>query len=195
MKCRDVEIYPIKESPWGHVDDYKEIAKGIAKVGTPSHGGFFVEESLNQKIPNYMRIDSGWYEEDCDWAIVAAWFKEFFSPEDIESAMRTLKHWHPDSFEKLTGKAINPGESIKRDEKEFYTANKDNWVCTAAWGSWHEHVPKGMVGVVAQKGGRKGMFKGDVEERFALVAEDKYKGRTTNGYVLTGEEQDWCGPY
>ena len=44
-----------------------------------------------------------WYEEDCDWSIVAVAFPQFFKPEDVTHAMATLKGWKPALYEQVVG--------------------------------------------------------------------------------------------
>jgi hypothetical protein len=73
-----------------------------------------------------MRRAGGWYEEDCDWAIVATVFPEAFKGRDVgtttkdplEAARSTLRNWHPDSYERFYSVTLQPGESFKRDNPE-----------------------------------------------------------------------------
>lgn len=66
---------------------------------TPSHGGYRVTGASLERIPEkYRRMFAGpgWFEEDCDWAIVAFFLPELFTPEEIEAADNTLTNWHPE---------------------------------------------------------------------------------------------------
>ena len=110
-------------TPWGCADHVEKYRRGIIWYSTPSHGGFHLCKTLNERVPPYMREPSGWYEEDCDWAIVATVFPDAFleheGPEkgtkSIEAAKRTLQNWHPDLFEKWYGTTLAAGESYIRD--------------------------------------------------------------------------------
>jgi len=89
-------------TPWGIADNVEILAEGIWSVSTPSHGGIKLNAARNKKIPDYMRIDDGWYEEDCNWSIPAVVFPGAFTLQHGDSAtmaMDTLKNWHPSSYE------------------------------------------------------------------------------------------------
>jgi hypothetical protein len=82
-------------TPWGAADHVTLIGDGIAHISTPSHGGFYVPPTLNEKIPAEWREASwcglaktGWYEEDCDAAMVILTFPQWFEPADLEYAYR-----------------------------------------------------------------------------------------------------------
>lgn len=82
-------------TPWGRADFQIVYAAGITFFSTPSHGGFYVSPTLRNAMPEPYRShppfcrQPGWYEEDCDWAVVALSFPQFFSPEELEAASRT----------------------------------------------------------------------------------------------------------
>jgi hypothetical protein len=42
-----------------------------------------------------------WYEEDCDWCVVALAFPQFFPDEAIPAALATLKHYKPELYEQV----------------------------------------------------------------------------------------------
>ena len=91
-------------TPWGKADYVKKYAAGIIWYSTPSHGGFHVCPTKNLQIPEYMREAGGWYEEDCDWAIVATIFPAaFLADKDpawtLQQARDTLKNWNPKAYE------------------------------------------------------------------------------------------------
>lgn len=98
MKKRET---PKLETPWGMADSVKTIAKGIIFVSTPGHGGFRLDQKRQAKVPDYMRTPDGWYEEDCEWSIVATVFPECFSETNLGLAKKTLKNYYPDSFAKF----------------------------------------------------------------------------------------------
>ena len=63
------------KTPWGDGSGYV-IAPGITLLSTDSHGGIHVSDARLAEMPDTIRnldpfAGSGWYEEDCDWALVA----------------------------------------------------------------------------------------------------------------------------
>jgi hypothetical protein len=152
-------------------------------VSTASHGGIKVTRALNAQIPEYMRCEGGWYEEDCDWSIPALVFADTITSDSLKksiadgSARSTLLSYRPEAFEKFTGEVVYPGMSYARDQEIFERDNKDNWVVIAAYGSWHAQVPKGFVGVTCTRGGLRGS--GYPVAHF-LVAETEYEARGGN---------------
>lgn len=69
----NIPISPPEKTPWGEIDSYRELNKGIFKVNTPSHGGIMIRSSVADKIlsPEARKIgfrEKGFhcYEEDCD---------------------------------------------------------------------------------------------------------------------------------
>jgi len=87
--------------------------------GTPSHGGAHVSPTLNALIHDAWRREDGWYEEDCDWAIVAFHFPKAFL-KDYQQAIETLRNWHPIAYMKVTGTELKPEESyMLREESKL----------------------------------------------------------------------------
>src|SRR4051812_49058082 len=83
------------ETPWGHPDTVTEIAPGIVSYSTPSHGGIWLSPERIGEMPRPLQEfvpfggkQSGpgrWFEEDCDWSVVALAFPQFF-PADVTAA-------------------------------------------------------------------------------------------------------------
>ena len=90
-------------TPWGRAQSKESFGPGISLYSTAGHGGFKVCKKQNAMIPDYMRINDGWYEEDCDWAIVVTIFCERFKEKDIISAKDCLKCWHPKEHNRFYG--------------------------------------------------------------------------------------------
>lgn len=84
-------------SPWGVVQDQKILADGIVWVSTPSHGGVWVSPDRLDKMPIKQTAYSqgGWFEEDCDWALVAVTFPEAFSERDVATAKSIVSRYFP----------------------------------------------------------------------------------------------------
>jgi len=98
-------------TPWGPSQTSVKIAPGIMQYTTASHGGIHLSPSKNKRVPDYLRHEDGWYEEDCDWAIPATIFPDpfaqhqaTFSDIDIRKIAReTLRAWHPEGYKKFYG--------------------------------------------------------------------------------------------
>lgn len=88
-------------TPWGPAQSKDMIVDGITFYSTASHGGFKVDEELLQTMPEKARkgfAGYGWFEEDCDAAVVIYYFPQHFSEEQVQSAHDTIK-----SYDKLDG--------------------------------------------------------------------------------------------
>ena len=88
--------YDFRSTPWGQAETVTEIAPGIYAITTASHGGIYLDDDRNaivplavregtfqsRDVPGHGRIGGqgvyGWYEEDCDAAIVYLVYKAEF---------------------------------------------------------------------------------------------------------------------
>lgn len=102
-------------TPWGTSDSAEQVAPGIVFYTTPSHGGYHVSSTVNRTMPDSLRLDDGWYEEDCDWARVALAFPSHFPPKAVEEACAALRAWCPRAYERFYGVQLQPGESYMLD--------------------------------------------------------------------------------
>ena len=187
-------------SPWGTVDYVSRRAVGITNVGTASHGGVKLSPGRNREVHEVWRRPGGWYEEDCEWAIVAVTFPECYSPEHAATARTTARNWFPDEYEVVTGERIQPGESYVRDEQIFNAEHAGDWVTTAAialeepgavdrivrddgvtGGFRLVRGEQKMVKVWARIGGRSAT---GPETRAFLVPADDYATRSRFGFVV-----------
>jgi len=95
-----------KTTPWGPAQTADQIAPGIVLYTTAGHGGFHLNAERNAQVRDEFKNGDafmeqrciGWYEEDCDAAIVIFTFPEFFAPEQYILAVETLKNWHKDAW-------------------------------------------------------------------------------------------------
>jgi len=85
------------DTPWGPAESVQDIGAGILHVTTASHGGYFVPRELNALIPLAWRTHTfvargmiGWYEEDCDWCLVALAFPTTFPPPHAADAAKRM---------------------------------------------------------------------------------------------------------
>lgn len=174
-------------SPWGRIDHAKVLAPGIVSVSTQSHGGIHLDTERNDAMPAVFRKPNGWYEEDCDWAMVALVYPQAFDEKARAAAPRSVMTWQPDAYEAWSGTVIPPGQSRKKDERAFYSAHAPDWIVRSAFGSWHAAVPVGWVGVYAMPGATYLASAGTTaaEPRPFLVPEEEYEARF--------EQREACG--
>jgi len=104
-------------TPWGISDHTEKIAKGIISHSTPSHGGYHLSPCRQEQMPAVLRVESGWYEEDCDWCLVAIGFPEYFS-KDREQAIDTMRNWHPERYEHYFSVELKPSESYMKGRRK-----------------------------------------------------------------------------
>jgi len=81
-------------TPWGQSEHVKVVAKGIWEVSTPSHGGYLLSDARLGAMPEALRYlnnfgKGNWFEEDCEWALVAAAFPGEFT-DDLRKAASEL---------------------------------------------------------------------------------------------------------
>jgi hypothetical protein len=106
-------------TPWGHPDTVKEVAVGIVSYSTPSHGGFWLSPERVAEMPKPLRefVPFGgpqagpgrWFEEDCDWSVVALAFPQFFSDDARAAALATLKMYKPELHKEVTAPCTGVG--------------------------------------------------------------------------------------
>jgi hypothetical protein len=202
-------------TPWGESQQITTIAKGILSLSTAGHGGIKLYKARNQQVPDYLRAGSelreaGWYEEDCDWCLPAIIFeKEWRAYADrdsswssgdkqLKSAWETFINWHPESWERYTGKTLVVGESLVRDQELFRLKQANNYVALASWGDWHNQVPEGMVGVFAGRGGRQADGSYPPDTKYFLVPIEDYHRQARVGqaswFVVDPKRHAECEP-
>jgi hypothetical protein len=98
------------ETPWGPSQTIREIAPGITLYTTASHGGYYLSPERVAVMPKPLRdfkpFTSGpgpgkWYEEDCDWAVIAVAFPQFFPADASTTALSTLKGYMSEVYEQM----------------------------------------------------------------------------------------------
>lgn len=88
--------YQSTETPWGASDHESVKAEGIIWYSTPSHGGFWLNAErrklFSEALPDFRPwAGAGWFEEDCDAAVIAIVFPDVFSAGEIYDAIRTAR--------------------------------------------------------------------------------------------------------
>ena len=66
-------------SPWGTIQEIVPLIHGVTMVSTSSHGGFHLTPQRLRMMPQSMRSSNGWYEEDCEVAMVMYCFYDEFA--------------------------------------------------------------------------------------------------------------------
>lgn len=170
------------QTPWGKAQSIEQQADGIRFITTASHGGFKLDRQRNAQVPACLRRAGGWYEEDVEYAIVYLIFGLGASSGELEYYKQVIKdHW-PEAWEQYSGEKLELKDSRVLREKDFLLQNQNNYIACSAMGDWHPKVPKGMVGIIARKGGVPGG-----EEKCVLVTEEVYRGN----YVVQPDDQAW----
>lgn len=176
-------------TPWGGSQMAVIYAEGIVAHSTAGHGGFHLSADRNAQIHPLLRKDSPWYEEDCEWAIVALSFPELFTGYERSMAEKTIRNTWPDAWEAINGCKLVEGESWAKDRQAFDQRHAADHVVISAIFSEQHH---GMTEVVAVVGGDR--TANDDERRF-LVPSDEYAGRGRFGFVIDPDRHaEYHGP-
>lgn len=175
-------------TPWGSSQLATIYGPGVISHATAGHGGFHLSADRNRLVESALRKDSPWYEEDCEWAIVALTFPDFFTAYERKCADETIRHCWPETWERIHGRILAEGESRANDRCAFEQAHADDWVVISAIYSG-QHA--GMTEVVATKGGLRDT---GAERRFLVPSED-YSTRGPFGFVIDeARHQSYDGP-
>lgn len=146
------ESHSRAHTPWGKSQGATVYAEGVTCHSTAGHGGFHLSAERNRKVHPMLRASDGYYEEDCHWAAVAQAFPELFTDFENACAQKTIRDWYPDAWQAIHGKVLEPGQSSKKDEREFYKRHADDWIVVSAIRSDDE---PGFTEVVAVLGGAR----------------------------------------
>lgn len=173
-------------SLWGAIQQADQIAPGIWSVMTASHGGIMLSDQRQAAMPEALKIDSGSYEEDCDWSLaVLAFESELTSAKTcsasfLQLARDTARCWHPDRYAAHTGEEVPTNDSPVLRIRKAYLNAIGQFCVTAAWGDWADWVPEGKTGVIARKVANVdhlGRAEYDDDEVYALVDKIEYAQR------------------
>jgi hypothetical protein len=95
-------------TPWGSADSATHYGAGVILYSTPSHGGFWLSEARRAALCPEVRAfvspyhkSPGWFEEDCEWALVALSFPFLFTADELATARRTAASCYPELFKAL----------------------------------------------------------------------------------------------
>ena len=90
------ELTPVY-TPWGQPQSTRQIAPGVVRFDTASHGGYWVDSEhwldFVHRFPT-VQLYAGpqWFEEDEDWAWVYMAWPDIGTPKDLYFAVLTLTH-------------------------------------------------------------------------------------------------------
>ena len=125
---KEAVYYEPSYSPWGEVQSYTLIAKGIFDVNTASHGGVLIlreyAEHLLTEEARKCGFEYGRYlcfEEDCaapvakrellDNGILEAPVNEFFKEGEYSEVINcSIKRWYPEYWEAYEKRMATPQE-------------------------------------------------------------------------------------
>jgi hypothetical protein len=182
-------------TPWGMSDSCSPIADGITFYGTPGHGGLLVSTECVAKMhPALARISGHgsqcggrWFEEDCEFAAVAAAFPEEFEAKGYkrETAHQSLKEWHPDEYCEAFGPFPAEESGVLR-RRRFRAMHKNDLGVVSAIG-----IDGGLVRCHAVKGGRmqNGSYPPGEPVRIFLVPKREYDTRSPDGHFIIDPER------
>jgi uncharacterized protein DUF7007 len=136
-----------KSTPWGLAHSTRVIAEGIVFHSTSSHGGFELSEQRLAAMPPALAAirpfaGEGWYEEDCDWAILAIAFPQYFPPQDVWAATRTVRRCHPAAAAYVESRA---GADVRWIVLQFTIHHGDKYilgVTSTSGSSWTAHFTR-----------------------------------------------------
>lgn len=143
---------------WDAPDMATQRLPGVWWVKTPSHGGFVLSDERQAAMPGALRLDSVYYEEDVNWALVILGYEAEFAAAkdphfDIEQgiAHQTARHWRPQQYAAFTGQVITASDSYVLKRVEAIEAAIGEIGVRTAFGDWADWVPSGKVGVYGQR--------------------------------------------
>jgi hypothetical protein len=181
------EITPLASTPWGVAQCSDIYAEGVVFHSTASHGGFHLDEERNALVAPAYRNAGGWYEEDCEWAKVAANFPHLFTTYERRCADATLRHYEPDAYEVINSVTLKPGESHTKDGRRFQLDHAADWIVISAINSRQR---PGFVECVATIGGDR---RSANERRFLVPISEYTAGR--HGFVIDAARHEaYDGP-
>ncbi|WKL23720.1 hypothetical protein QYR00_24810 (plasmid) [Agrobacterium tumefaciens] len=176
-------------TPWGASQMAVVYSNGVIAYSTAGHGGFHLAADRNAKIHPLLRKDTPWYEEDCEWAIVAFSFPELFTGHERSTAEKTIRNTWPHAWEAIHGCELAEGESWAKDRRAFDECHAADHVVISA--IFSDQYP-GMTEVVAIVGCDRSAAK---DERRFLVPSDEYAGRGQFGFVIDpARHAEYHGP-
>lgn len=123
----------LSHTPWGATQHHRERFPGIHFVSTAGHGGVWLSPERRQAMPEPLRhvgtwAGLPWYEEDCDWALVALAFPEDFDGYSLHHAIGTARSFHKDKFDVEAYLTAHPtGRTAATKARDWFHEHKKQW--------------------------------------------------------------------
>ncbi|MCS8414868.1 hypothetical protein N0754_19260 [Pseudomonas aeruginosa] len=112
-------------SPWGEIQQVKEVAPGIERVSTAGHGGYRLGHERVERMRQLIGLTQEWYEEDEEAALVEAAFPDAFEPA---RAARRLHLTYPDHMPALIGCTADQYAQERIDEQlQQFQDHPESW--------------------------------------------------------------------
>lgn len=141
-------------TPWGAAQYAYKYARGIINYSCAGHGGFHLSATRNAQVLAVWRNADGWYEEDCEWAIVALTFPEAFAPTHVAQAHQSARDYFPDGYHLVFPEApLDHTNSYKLACRKFAVDHADDYVAVSAISNQKGDQEETYVEVVASLGG------------------------------------------
>lgn len=107
-----------KTTPWGVSECAEHIRDGIILHRTATHGGYELSAAVIAAMPLEITCirpwaGGGWYEEDCDWALICLTFPEMFSAKACAAAINTVRWCYLAKKLDLNGYCVNVPAGIE----------------------------------------------------------------------------------
>ena len=117
-------------TPWGAIQRRRMVVKGVVRITTASHGGYYVAPWKAALMPEMLRLcatfaGGTWYEEDCDTAIVHAAFPDELikSDGDAYGVVKTMRLYHSGRIDLPAFFSTPAGADLLRRHDAFFAAN------------------------------------------------------------------------
>lgn len=125
-------------TPWGDADHIQHLERGIFMASTPGHGGYYVPPEVRKDWTPCLRDAEtcggpGWFEEDCDWAILALAMPDVCNPDgtphlspfELDRAVQTAL-WTQEMPSNTWGRAFFESE-YSTEILERLRPHRDQW--------------------------------------------------------------------
>ncbi|CAI9912057.1 TPA: hypothetical protein MXR76_005351 [Pseudomonas aeruginosa] len=129
-------------TPWGPAEHITEVAPGIQRISTASHGGYRLSKARQQQLSHALGADIEWFEQDEEAAIVEAAFPFAF---DQFKGLKRLYDIYPELVVPICG--ISAEEFFKNRTEQLLKMFHDHpgaWFIgqsighiTEVSGEWH----------------------------------------------------------
>lgn len=86
-------------TPWGRARSVTVYAEGVDLLSTADRDGFRLSQAINEAIPDHLRLDDGWYDEDEAGFRVILALPECFTGLEVAQAEKALLDLDPDLHE------------------------------------------------------------------------------------------------